>query len=38
MTRTYIGTYFVDIEKAFGRMNWDKLMDILKRIGVDWRD
>ena len=30
--------YFVDFEKAFDRVNWVKMMEILKRIGVDWRD
>jgi endonuclease/exonuclease/phosphatase family metal-dependent hydrolase len=29
---------FVDFEKAFDRVNWVKMMDILKKIGVDWRD
>lgn len=29
---------FVDYEKAFDRLKWTKLMDILKRIGIDWRD
>ena len=29
---------FVDFEKAFDRVNWVKMMDILKIIGVDWRD
>jgi len=29
---------FVDYEKAFDRVNWVKLMEILKDIGVDWRD
>ena len=29
---------FVDFEKAFDRVNWVKMMEILKRIGVDWRD
>ena len=28
----------VDFEKAFDRVNWTKLMDILKDIGMDWRD
>ena len=27
---------FVDFEKAFDRIRWDKLMEILKKIGVDW--
>ena len=29
---------FVDFEKAFDRVNWVKLMGILKTIGVDWRE
>ena len=29
---------FVDFEKAFDRVNWVKMMGILKRIGVYWRD
>ena len=29
---------FVDFEKAFDRVKWRKLMDVLKDIGVDWRD
>ena len=28
----------IDIEEAFDRVNWTKLMDIIKDIGVDWRD
>jgi len=28
---------FVDYEKAFDRINWKKMMEILKIIGVDWR-
>ena len=29
---------FVDFEKAFDRVNWIKLMEILKNVGVDYRD
>jgi len=29
---------YVDYEKAFDRVIWDKLMTVLKSIGVDWRD
>ncbi len=29
---------YVDYEKAFDRVNWSKMMDILQDIGVDWRD
>src|SRR5437870_2904966 len=29
---------FVDFEKAFDRIDWVKMLDILKEIGVDWRD
>ena len=29
---------FVDFEKAFDRVNWPKMMSVLKEIGVDWRD
>jgi len=27
---------FIDWQKAFDRVNWTKLMQILKRIGIDW--
>lgn len=29
---------FVDFEKAFDRVKWIKMLELLKRIGVDWRD
>jgi len=29
---------FVDYEKAFDRINWKQIMEILKNIRVDWRD
>ena len=29
---------FVDYQKAFDRVDWWKLMAILKDLGVDWRD
>src|SRR6478609_7253925 len=29
---------FVDFEKAFGRVNWEKMMNVLQSIGIDWRD
>ena len=29
---------FVDYEKAFDRLNWNKMMWMLKNIGIDWRD
>ena len=29
---------FVNFDKAFDRIRWDKLLEILKNIGVDWRD
>jgi hypothetical protein len=29
---------FVDYEKAFDRVDWPRLMEILRSLGVDWRD
>jgi hypothetical protein len=28
--------YFIDRQKAFDRVNWNKLMQILKGTGIDW--
>ena len=30
--------YFIDWQKAFDRVNWTKLMQILKETGIDWRE
>jgi len=29
---------FVDWQKAFDRVNWTKLMQMLKGTGIDWRE
>ena len=29
---------FIDWQKAFDRVNWSKLMQILKETGIDWRE
>src|SRR6059036_3676764 len=29
---------FVDFEKAFDRVNWVKIFEILKSLHIDWRD
>ena len=29
---------FIDWQKAFDRIKWTKLMQVLKRTGVDWRE
>ena len=29
---------FVDLEKSFERMDWKKVMGILKKIGVNWKE
>ena len=28
---------FVDFEKVLDRVNWIKMMEVLTKIGVDWR-
>ena len=33
-----VNVCFVDFKNAFDRIRWDKLMEILKKIGVDWRE
>jgi len=30
--------YFIDWQKAFDHVNWAKLMQILKRTDIDWRE
>src|SRR5437867_7794391 len=29
---------FVDFEKAFDRMNWVKMFEIMKSLHIDWKD
>ena len=29
---------FVDFEKLFDRVNWEKTIKVLQSIGIDWRD
>jgi len=29
---------FIDWQKAFDRVNWTKLMQIIKETGIDWRE
>ena len=33
-----ICTCFIDRQKAFDRVEWTKLMQILKKTGIDWRE
>ena len=30
--------FFTDLQKSFDWVNWTKLMQILKRTGIDWRE
>jgi hypothetical protein len=30
--------YFIEWQKAFDRVKWTQLMDILKKTGIDWRE
>ena len=34
----HVYAVFVDLEKAFDRVDWKKLMGILKKICVDWKE
>jgi hypothetical protein len=34
--KTYVA--FIDLEKAFDRVDWDKLLACLERIGLDWKE
>jgi hypothetical protein len=29
---------FIDLQNEFDRVNWTKLMQNLKRTGIDWRE
>ena len=29
---------FIDFEKAFDTVDWKKLMEILRNLGIDWKD
>src|SRR2546425_5138979 len=29
---------FIDFEKAFDRVNWIKMFEIMKKLHIDWRD
>jgi len=33
-----LSVYFIDWQKAFDRVNWTKLMQILKETGINWRE
>jgi hypothetical protein len=33
-----LSVFFIDWQKAFDRVNWTKLMQILKKTGIDWHE
>ena len=33
-----INRAFIDLEKAFDKVNWAKLLQILQQLGIDWKD
>jgi hypothetical protein len=33
-----LSVYFIDWQKAFDRVKWTKLTQILKKTGIDWRE
>src|SRR5688572_31460238 len=35
---TLFRSCFVDFEKAFDRVNWVKMFEILKHLHIDWKD
>ena len=36
--RNYVFASYVDWQKAFDRVNWTKLTQILRGTGIDWRE
>jgi len=34
--KTYVA--FIDLEKAFDKVNWQLLFENLKKSGIDWRE
>jgi hypothetical protein len=37
-TDAELSVCFIDWQKAFDRVNWTKLMQVLKETGIDWRE